>query len=42
MRERVGLLGGTLRADNRPGGGFQVDAELPFASDADATRVAAS
>ncbi|MFE7630749.1 sensor histidine kinase [Kocuria sp. NPDC057446] len=29
MAERVGLLGGTLRAGNRDGGGFEVRARLP-------------
>jgi signal transduction histidine kinase len=30
MAERVALLGGTLRHGARPGGGFEVEAELPF------------
>jgi signal transduction histidine kinase len=30
MRERVGVLGGTLHLDNRPGGGARVVAELPL------------
>ncbi len=30
MRERVGLLGGTLAIERPPGGGFAVRAELPF------------
>ena len=30
MRERAGLLGGRLRAESRPGGGFIVEASLPF------------
>jgi signal transduction histidine kinase len=29
MRERAGLLGGTLQAGPRPGGGWLVAAELP-------------
>ena len=29
MRERVGLVGGVLRAGPRPGGGFEVAARLP-------------
>jgi signal transduction histidine kinase len=29
MRERVALLGGELRAEPRPGGGFTVNASLP-------------
>jgi signal transduction histidine kinase len=32
MRERVGLLGGDLVAGPRPGGGWQVEAELPTAT----------
>jgi signal transduction histidine kinase len=30
MRERVGMLGGTLLAGDAPGGGFRVRAELPL------------
>jgi signal transduction histidine kinase len=30
MRERAALYGGEVRADNRPGGGFEVHARLPF------------
>jgi signal transduction histidine kinase len=30
MEERVSLFGGTLQAGNRPGGGYQVRALLPF------------
>ena len=33
MRERVGLLGGTLLAGNRPEGGYAVSAVLPVAAD---------
>ena len=33
MRERVALLGGTLQAGARPGGGFLVRAELPLGAD---------
>ncbi|MGY1602357.1 sensor histidine kinase [Geodermatophilus sp. SYSU D00815] len=33
MRERVALLGGRLRAGDRPGGGFAVSAVLPVAAD---------
>lgn len=33
MRERVSMLGGTLRAGNREGGGFEVDAVLPTTSE---------
>jgi signal transduction histidine kinase len=29
MRERVGLLGGTIQTGPRPGGGWLVAAELP-------------
>ena len=29
LRERLGTVGGTLAADNRPGGGFLVRAEVP-------------
>jgi len=29
LRERLGTVGGTLTADNRPGGGFLVRAEVP-------------
>jgi signal transduction histidine kinase len=32
MRERVAMLGGTLTACDRPGGGFQVSASLPVAA----------
>jgi len=30
MQERVSLFGGRLRAGNRPGGGFEIHAELPL------------
>jgi signal transduction histidine kinase len=30
MRERVGLFGGELRVEPRPGGGLQVTATLPY------------
>ena len=30
MQERVGLVGGTLRAGAAPSGGFQVEARLPL------------
>jgi signal transduction histidine kinase len=30
MRERAGALGGTVRADRRPEGGFEVVADLPL------------
>jgi signal transduction histidine kinase len=33
MRERVALMGGTLHAGARPGGGFLVSAELPLGAD---------
>ncbi|HWE63737.1 MAG TPA: sensor histidine kinase [Chloroflexota bacterium] len=33
MRERVGALGGTLRLENRPGGGARVVAEFPSPAD---------
>ncbi|MCO6005872.1 sensor histidine kinase [Actinoallomurus purpureus] len=33
MRERVAALGGRLRAEPRPEGGFTVDAELPLAGE---------
>ncbi|MCO1654831.1 sensor histidine kinase [Pseudonocardia humida] len=32
MRERVAMYGGTLDAGPRPGGGFQVVAEIPYAA----------
>jgi signal transduction histidine kinase len=32
MRERVGMLGGTLAAGPGDGGGFAVTAELPYGS----------
>jgi signal transduction histidine kinase len=32
MRERVGLLGGTVRAGDGQGGGFVVEARLPLAT----------
>jgi signal transduction histidine kinase len=31
MRQRVALYGGSLRAEPRSGGGFEVDASLPVA-----------
>ncbi len=34
MRERVGLYNGTLVVGERPGGGFRVDATLPFHAEA--------
>jgi signal transduction histidine kinase len=30
MRERIDLFGGDFRAGPRPGGGFRVDATIPF------------
>ncbi len=36
MRERVDVLGGSLRTGPRPGGGFEVHAELPIAAGAGA------
>ena len=36
MRERVDVLGGSLRTGPRPGGGFEVHASLPIAAGAPA------
>jgi hypothetical protein len=33
MRERLGALGGSLRAGPRPGGGFRLEAAHPLARD---------
>jgi hypothetical protein len=35
MRERVGVLGGSLYLDNWPGGGARVLAEIPWPNDSD-------
>jgi signal transduction histidine kinase len=41
MRERVSVFGGTLVAEDRPGGGFRLAATLPFAGPGAAGAVAA-
>ena len=41
MAERVALLGGRLRHGARPGGGFEVEAELPYAGEVSAAPAAA-
>jgi signal transduction histidine kinase len=38
MAERVGLLGGALRAGARPGGGFEVEASIPLRTTISAPR----
>ena len=42
MRERVSIFGGTLVAEERPGGGFRLAATLPFGAIAAAGAVPAS
>jgi signal transduction histidine kinase len=42
MRERVAVFGGTLVAEDRPGGGFRLAATLPFGGTGAAGAVAAS
>ncbi len=42
MAERVALLGGRLRHGARPGGGFEVVAELPYAAEASAAPPASA
>jgi signal transduction histidine kinase len=42
MRERAFSVGGSLYTGAAPGGGFQVEAVLPAARDADGTRALAS
>jgi signal transduction histidine kinase len=41
MRERVSVFGGTLVAEDRPGGGFRLAATLPFGPTGPADAVAA-
>jgi signal transduction histidine kinase len=38
MRERVGMVGGSIRAEPLPGGGFGILARLPLSSDGSPTR----
>ncbi len=42
MRERAALLGGSLQAGHRPGGGFRVHAQLPLTSTAPAPAARAA
>ncbi|MEY9890910.1 signal transduction histidine kinase [Catenulispora sp. MAP5-51] len=42
MRERAGAFGGTLTAGPQPGGGFRVDAHIPYAAVVDSTEAPAA